>query len=138
MTADGVGDRNCLAGACPTSDFGADDQVVLNVLEPPLSYARSLVGELWGSGSAVHLCLGLDYDESRGGVMDKTHHPVDATDTRRPERHRLLVVRRLQEIECNPPSAEDVAMFEMFERERGTPEQRRRHILLNIRSLVAE
>ena len=108
-------------------------KVVLNVLNPPLRYMRTAGDELWSGDCAVHLCLGLGYDEARGGVMDETHHhPADATDTVPPECKRLLVARRLQEIECNPLSADDVAMFEMFERERWTPEQRRRHILLKV------
>lgn len=37
---------------------------------------------------------------------------------------RRLEAMRLQEIEGNPLDAEDIAMFEMFERERWTPEQR--------------
>lgn len=69
--------------------------------------------------------------------MDKTHHhPVDSTDTMTPERKTLLVARRLQEIGDSLLSADDVAMFEMFERERCTPEQRRRHILLKVSNLA--
>ncbi|MBU6472885.1 MAG: hypothetical protein KGQ94_09535 [Alphaproteobacteria bacterium] len=45
---------------------------------------------------------------------------------------------RLQEIECNPLSAEDVAMFEMFEREGWSHERRRAHILAVARPLAAE
>lgn len=36
---------------------------------------------------------------------------------------------RLQEIEGNPLTAEEKAMFDMFEREGWTFEERRRHIL---------
>ena len=42
---------------------------------------------------------------------------------------RRLVAMRLQEVEGNPLSAEDILMFEMFEREGWTPERRRAHIL---------
>jgi len=39
------------------------------------------------------------------------------------------VAMRLQEIEGNPLDAADIGMFEMFEREAWTNEQRRAHIL---------
>jgi hypothetical protein len=45
---------------------------------------------------------------------------------------------RLQEIEGNPLSADQVAMFEMFEREAWTHEQRRAYILAKDRTLAAE
>jgi len=44
-------------------------------------------------------------------------------------RSRLLVAARLQEIEGNPLTAEDIAMFEMFEREGWSHERRRAYIL---------
>jgi hypothetical protein len=44
-------------------------------------------------------------------------------------RSRRLAAMRLQEIESNPLDAEDIAMFEMFERERWSFEQRRVYIL---------
>lgn len=44
-------------------------------------------------------------------------------------RQRRLVGMALQEIEGNPLSPEDVAMFEMFERERWSHERRRAYIL---------
>lgn len=53
-------------------------------------------------------------------------------------RKRRLAAMRLQEIEGNPLSAEDVAMFEMFEREAWTHEQRRAYILAHARPLAAE
>lgn len=53
-------------------------------------------------------------------------------------RKRRLAAMRLQEIESNPLNAEDVAMFEMFEREGWTHERRRAHILALARSLAAE
>jgi hypothetical protein len=49
-----------------------------------------------------------------------------------------LEVMRLQEIEGNPLTAEDVAMFEMFEREAWTHEQRLAYILAEARALAAE
>jgi hypothetical protein len=45
---------------------------------------------------------------------------------------------RLQEIERNPLSAGQVAMFEMFEREAWTHEQRRAYILAAMGALAAE
>jgi hypothetical protein len=53
-------------------------------------------------------------------------------------RERRLVAMRLQEIEGNPLSTDDVAMFEMFEREAWPHERRRAHILAKARSLAAE
>jgi len=44
-------------------------------------------------------------------------------------RERRLVGMHLQEIEGNPLDAEDVAMFEMFERELWTHERRLAHII---------
>ena len=54
------------------------------------------------------------------------------------ERKRRLAAVRMQEIENNPLTAEEVAMFEMFEREKWTHEQRRAHILALARPLAAE
>jgi len=53
-------------------------------------------------------------------------------------RKRRLAAMRLQEIEGNPLSAEDVAMFEMFEREAWPHARRRAYILANARPLTAE
>lgn len=53
-------------------------------------------------------------------------------------RKRRLGAMRLQEIEGNPLSVEDVAMFEMFEREGWTHEQRRAYILAQAQPLAAE
>jgi hypothetical protein len=44
-------------------------------------------------------------------------------------RERRLVAMHLQEIEGNPLDAEQVAMFEMFERERWSHEKRLAYIL---------
>lgn len=46
-------------------------------------------------------------------------------------RRRRLVAQHLQSIESNPLDAEDIAMFEMFEREAWTHERRRAYILEN-------
>jgi hypothetical protein len=45
------------------------------------------------------------------------------------DRKRLLVAARLQEIAGNPLTAEDIAMFEMFEQEGWSNERRRAYIL---------
>lgn len=53
-------------------------------------------------------------------------------------RRRRLAAMRLQEVESNPLSADEVAMFEMFEREAWSHERRRDYILARARSLAAE
>ncbi len=53
-------------------------------------------------------------------------------------RKRRLSAMRLQEIEGNPLNAEDVAMFEMFEREAWPHERRRAYILAQAVALAAE
>jgi|SRR5277367_281262 len=53
-------------------------------------------------------------------------------------RKRRVAAMRLQEIEGNPLSADDVAMFEMFEREAWTHERRRAHILAKAGTRAAE
>ncbi len=53
-------------------------------------------------------------------------------------RKRRLAAMRLQEIEGNPLSPDQVAMFEMFEREGWTHERRRAFILAKITPLAAE
>jgi hypothetical protein len=49
-----------------------------------------------------------------------------------------LEAMHLQDIEGNPFDAEDIAMFEMFEREGWTAEQRRAHINALARALAAK
>ena len=46
---------------------------------------------------------------------------------------RLAEAAHLQAIEGNPLTAEEIAMFEMFEREGWSSERRRAHILRRIR-----
>jgi hypothetical protein len=53
-------------------------------------------------------------------------------------RKRRLIAMRLQEIEGNPLSPDQVAMFEMFEREAWTHERRRAFILAKAVPLAAE
>ena len=45
---------------------------------------------------------------------------------------RLAEAAHLQAIEGNPLTAEEIAMFEMFEREGWSPERRRAHIVRRI------
>jgi hypothetical protein len=49
-------------------------------------------------------------------------------------RERRLEAMHLQEIEGNPLDAEDIAMFEMFEREGWDHERRRTYILAQARA----
>jgi hypothetical protein len=51
---------------------------------------------------------------------------------------RRLIAMRLQEIEGNPLSPDQVAMFEMFEREAWTHERRRAYVLAKAVPLAAE
>ncbi len=53
-------------------------------------------------------------------------------------RQRRIAAMRLQEIEGNPLDAEQVAMFEMFEREAWTHERRLAYLLARARSRAAE
>jgi hypothetical protein len=53
-------------------------------------------------------------------------------------RERRIEAMHLQAIEGNPLSAEDIAMFEMFERERWTHEQRRAYILARVEAIARE
>lgn len=53
-------------------------------------------------------------------------------------RERRLAAMHLQEIEGNPLSADDIAMFEMFEREAWSHERRRAYILAQALPLAAE
>ncbi len=53
-------------------------------------------------------------------------------------KERRLVAMHLQVIEGNPLSAEDIAMFEMFEREAWTHEQRRAYLRAQTQALAAE
>jgi hypothetical protein len=51
-------------------------------------------------------------------------------------RARRLEAQHLQQIEGNPLDAEDIAMFEMFEREGWDHERRRKYILAQARSVT--
>lgn len=58
------------------------------------------------------------------------------TNDRQAAVERRLDAMRLQEIEGNPLDAEDVAMFEMFEREGWSHERRHAHILAAARPVA--
>ncbi len=58
--------------------------------------------------------------------MSMTEAPAMSRDE---VRRRRLVAMRLQEIEANPLSPDQVAMFEMFEHEDWPPKRRRAYIL---------
>jgi hypothetical protein len=53
-------------------------------------------------------------------------------------RQRRLEAMKLQEIESNPLTGEEVAMFEMFERERWSHERCLEYILAQAQRLAAE
>ena len=53
-------------------------------------------------------------------------------------RQRRLEAMRLQEIEGNPATPEDIAMFEMFEREAWSHERRLAYIIAESKALAAE
>jgi hypothetical protein len=53
-------------------------------------------------------------------------------------RKRRLDATRMQEIEGNPLSQEDIEMFEMFEREAWSHDRRRAYILAQAVRLAAE
>ena len=66
--------------------------------------------------------------------MADTKDDVLLTDAEVAEaRKRRLEAMALQVIEGNPLDAEDVAMFEMFERERWSHERRRTYLLARAR-----
>lgn len=49
---------------------------------------------------------------------------------------RLAAVAHLQAIKGSPLSAEEIAVFEIFERERRSPERRRAHIVAGSRTAI--
>jgi hypothetical protein len=68
--------------------------------------------------------------------MDDRPRLTPTTVTR--ARRRRLAAMRLQEIEGNPLSADEVAMFEMFEREGRTDERRRAYVLSRVGTRATE
>ncbi len=63
--------------------------------------------------------------------MSRTQHDSSCT-TSVAENGRLAEAAHLQAIEGNPLSADEMAMFEMFEREGWSPERRRARIVRRI------
>ena len=64
--------------------------------------------------------------------MTKAQHKPGSTATAAVN-GRLAEAAHLQAIEGNPLTAEEIAMFETFEREGWLPERRRAHILRRIK-----
>lgn len=63
-------------------------------------------------------------------LLSMNREPASLTESEVELAHeRRLVAMHLQEIERNPFDGEDIAMFEMFERERWPHEKRLAHIL---------
>ena len=65
-------------------------------------------------------------------VSDLTRAEVEVARARR------LEAMRLQEIESNPLSADQIAMFELLEREAWSHARRRAHILARVTPVPAE
>ncbi|MCY4397216.1 MAG: hypothetical protein OXC10_18995 [Rhodospirillaceae bacterium] len=63
--------------------------------------------------------------------MSRTQHHSNPAASAAADRL-LAEAAHLQAIEGNPLTAEEIAMFEMFEREGWSPERRRAHILRRI------
>ena len=80
----------------------------------------------------VYLANAVGYNTCMAETTRISHSDVASA------RKRRLAAMRLQEIENNPLSPEDVAMFEMFEREAWPHERRRAYILAKARPLAAE
>lgn len=53
------------------------------------------------------------------------------------DNQKLAEAMHLQAIESNPLDADDIAMFEMFEREGFSPDERRAHILAQTNAMVS-
>jgi hypothetical protein len=65
-------------------------------------------------------------------------HPSQPTGTvDQAARKRRLEMQHLQGIEGNPLTADEISMFEMFEREGWSHERRRAHILANFQRFAA-
>ena len=63
--------------------------------------------------------------------MSRTQHHSNSA-ARAAAKQLLAEAAHLQAIEGNPLTAEEIAMFEMFEREGWSPERRRIHVLRRI------
>jgi hypothetical protein len=78
---------------------------------------------------------GVAYDLSMDTLPPRVSSLPDEAEV---PRQRLLVAAHLQAIEGNPLDAEDLAMFEMFEREGWPQERRRAYVLAQAAKLAAE
>ncbi|HTW68530.1 MAG TPA: hypothetical protein VME47_01470 [Acetobacteraceae bacterium] len=85
-------------------------------------------------GGGLECCATAAYPLS----MDTVAPRAPLTDEAVASRARRLAAGRLQEIEGNPLDADDLAMFEMFEREGWSHERRRAYILAGAAKLAAE
>jgi hypothetical protein len=65
-------------------------------------------------------------------------HPIRPSSSTSERRQRLAEMARLQEIEGNPFDAEDIAMFEMFEREGWSEEAQRAYVIAHIKAPAAK
>jgi hypothetical protein len=67
----------------------------------------------------------------------KKRDPHSARTVDEAARRRRLEMQHLQVVEGNPLTADEIAMFEMFEREGWSHEQRRAYILAKFRPFAA-
>lgn len=67
-----------------------------------------------------------------------TNAPLLTTEEVALAKKRRLEAMRLQEIESNPLTPEEVEMFEMFERERWPHDKRRQYILASVENLHSD
>lgn len=67
-------------------------------------------------------------------LLDRTLSPADVAAARQ----RRLAGQNLQAIESNPLDAEQIEMFEMFEREAWTHERRRAYITNRIKARISK
>lgn len=70
------------------------------------------------------------------GKMDSTEKPLSKQQVAE-ARKRRLVAMHLQAMEGNPLDVDDIAMFEMFEREGWSHERRRAYIIEMARKMAA-
>ena len=68
-------------------------------------------------------------------MQERTPQPIQLVDET--GRERRLEMQHLQAIEGNPLTADEIAMFEMFEREGWSHERRRAHIMAKFKSFAS-
>jgi hypothetical protein len=73
-----------------------------------------------------------------GYVVNMPDHNLRSSDSLSLAPKRRAVAMRLLEIEGNPLTPEDIAMFEMFDREGWSHERRRAYIIAKALPLAAE